>query len=140
MTDKILSREEIFATDDLKMELVPVPEWGGSVYVLGLMGDERDAWEGSLVVKTKRLKGHKRGGSKVVTKGIRAKLAAITVTDAEKNLLFSPSDIEALGRKSAAALDRIFEVAQRLSGLSDDDIEDLAKNSGSTPADDSTAA
>jgi hypothetical protein len=33
-----------------------------------------------------------------------------------------------LGEKSAAALQRVFEVGQRLSGLSDDDVEELAKN------------
>jgi hypothetical protein len=33
-----------------------------------------------------------------------------------------------LGEKSAAALQRVFEVGQRLSGLSDGDVEELAGN------------
>ena len=35
--------------------------------------------------------------------------------------------IKALSEKSAAALQRVFEVAQRLSGITDDDVEELAE-------------
>jgi hypothetical protein len=48
--------------------------------------------------------------------------------------------VEALGKKSAAALNRVFEVAQRLSGITDDDVEELAKNSVGGPSDGSISA
>ena len=38
-------------------------------------------------------------------------------------------EVVELGRKSAAALNRIVEVAQKLNAVSDGDLEDLAKNS-----------
>jgi hypothetical protein len=59
---------------------------------------------------------------------VRAYLAVLTVVDEAGNNLFSFKDVEALGRKSAAALDRIFETAQRLNSLNAADIETLEKN------------
>ena len=49
-------------------------------------------------------------------------------------LLFKPGDVEKFGAKNAAALTRVFVVAQRLAGLSGEDVEELAKNSSSGPA------
>ena len=40
----------------------------------------------------------------------------------------SDADMEALGEKSAAALQRVFDVARRLSGMSESDVEELTKN------------
>ena len=42
--------------------------------------------------------------------------------------LFYPSDVERLGETSAAALERVFSVGRRLAGMSDQDVEELAKN------------
>ena len=49
-----------------------------------------------------------------------------------KNLERVRTQIDALGAKSAAPLDRCFEVAQRLSGISEADVEELTKNSEAT--------
>ena len=43
--------------------------------------------------------------------------------------MFSEKDITALGKKSAAALDRIYEASQKLNRLTDGDVDELAKNS-----------
>ena len=48
--------------------------------------------------------------------------------DEEGNQLFSEKDISALGKKSAHALDKIFEVGQRLSGITKEDVDDMSKN------------
>jgi flavoprotein len=53
--------------------------------------------------------------------------------------LFSDSDVAALGSKSSRSVQRVFNVAQKLSGLSDEDIDELAKNSESDPDDSSTS-
>jgi hypothetical protein len=127
---KILTRDAILQAQDLPRELVEVPPWGGSVYVRALTGAERDAFETSIV--------EQRGKStKMNLKNIRAKLVALTVVDEEGNRIFSDSDASALGKKSAAALDRVFEVAQRLSGLRPEDVEELSKNFGSDQSEDS---
>ena len=118
---KSLTRETILNCDDLKKEVVPVPEWGGTVTVTTMTGFQRDAFEQSII-ETK--------GKSVTTnmENIRSKLCAHTIVDEDGKRLFSDADIRDLGGKSAAALDRIFAVAQRLNGLRDEDVEGLAKN------------
>jgi len=127
---KILTRDAILQAEDLPRELVEVPEWGGCVYVRTLTGTERDAFEASVV--------EQRGKStKMNLRNIRAKLVALTVVDEEGNRIFSDADVGQLGKKSAVVLDRLFEVAQRLSGLKDEDVEELAKNSEDDLSEDS---
>ena len=45
--------------------------------------------------------------------------------------MFTDRDVERLGKKSALALDRIYEVAQRLNGIGKKEIDELTKNSES---------
>lgn len=118
----LLTRDQILQADDRKYELVPVPEWGGTVKVRSLNGSERDGLEAGM------LEG--RGKNRQVNlQNLRAKLVSLSVVDLEGNLVFSQADIVALGTKNAAALDRVFEVAQRLSGLREEDVDDLVGNS-----------
>ena len=125
-----LGRDAILAIDDLPKEEVYVPEWKTWICVRALTGAERDAFKTSIV--------EQRGKStKMNLKNIRAKLVALTVVDEEGNRIFSDSDASALGKKSAAALDKVFEVAQRLSGLRPEDVEELSKNFGSDQSEDS---
>jgi len=116
-----LTRDQILNMDDMKTQEVDVPEWGGAVVVKMMTGKERDAFEASL----------SDGGKnpKVKYDNIRAKLVAMTVIDTDsKKLMFSIGDVEMLGGKSAAALDRVFTVAQKLCGLSKEDVDELVKN------------
>jgi hypothetical protein len=64
---------------------------------------------------------------------MRAKLAARVIVDSELEPVFTQQDVAALGELSAAALDRVFEVASRLSGLNQDAVEEKAKNSSTAP-------
>lgn len=115
-------RDEIKTTEDHKRERVEVPEWGKTLFVRSLSGEERDAFEeGSLVQKGKK--------REVALRNIRARLVVMATVDGEGNSVFAPGDELWLGKKSAAALDRLFSVAQKLAGISDDDIEELVKNS-----------
>ena len=125
-----LKRDDILAVKDIQIELVPVPEWGGEVYIKGMSGLERDAFEASIIEQ----KGNKQ---KVNMANVRAKLAAQTLCDEEGNRLFNDADIKELGKKSASALQRVFEVAQRLSGIGDADVEELAGELQENPTEDS---
>ena len=117
----LLTRDAILQAQDLPTERVVVPEWNGEVLVRALTGAERDAFEQSIV--------EQRGKStRMNLQNLRAKLVALTVVDEEGKRLFSDEDAKLLGQKSAAALNRIFEVAQRLSGLRPEDVEELTGN------------
>jgi hypothetical protein len=113
-----LSKEQILSADDKKTVVVKVPEWGGEVIVSTMSSQARDAFESSVVGKN--------GGTNL--QNIRAKLAAASLVDEEGELLFDEKDVLKLGRKSAAALQRIFEVSQELNLISQDDVDSLAKN------------
>lgn len=119
----ILNREQILNAKDIETEVVSVKEWGGEVLVKGLSGKERDEFERSIV---------ETRGKKVLLKmvNVRARLASLSIVDESGDRVFTESDVEKLGEKSASALERVFSVAQRLSGLSNEDVEDLEKNSG----------
>lgn len=116
-----LTREAILQADDLVRELVAVPEWGGEVFVRTLTGKERDQLEASVV----EMKGKKAEANLV---NLRAKMCALCMVDDEGKRIFGEADMEALGGKSAAALDRVFTVAQKLNGMSTEDVEELTKN------------
>jgi hypothetical protein len=127
-----LTRDAILAAADMEAEEVHVPQWGGTVRVRALTGEERDAFEeGQLQGKGKN--------RTVRLANIRAKLVSLCVVDADGKRLFSDADVAALGRKSAAALSAVFDVAARLSGLTEQDVEELAGNFSSTPGDDSSS-
>lgn len=114
----ILKRDQILAADDLRREVVPVPEWGGDVIVSAMTGSARDAWEASIVTKD----------GKANLADIRAKLAAACIVDESGALLFTPADIPALSAKSSAALDRVVKMSQTLNRIGDKELEDLKGN------------
>jgi len=114
----ILTKNDILKADDTQTVTVSVPEWGGDVIISSMTGFARDQFEASLVGKN--------GGQNI--SNIRAKLAAATIVDEKGNLMFSEKDLAKLGSKSAAALDRVFEAAQKLNRITEQDVEDLAGN------------
>lgn len=123
---EFITTDEILALEDLQFEDVVVPEWKGKkIRVRGLSGIERDAFEESiLLVKGTGAKQTRE----LVMKGVRAKLLVRCLTNEGGTRLFSDSQVDALGAKSGLVLDRLFAIAQRLSGLSKSDVEELAGN------------
>lgn len=130
----LLSREQIIEADDRKTEDVAVPEWGGTVRVRALSGAERDAYEAGIV----QLRGD--GSKSVNLKNLRGRLVSLSCVDEAGNRIFTDEDAIALGDKSAAALERVFDAARKLSGLTEDDVEELAEGFGDAPNDGSTSA
>lgn len=112
-----LTREQILTANDAKVEVVEVPEWGGSVCVRMMNGTERDLYERAMYDKSKIGQ---------LGENARAHLLSLTICDDQGVLLFAPKDIDALGRKSSIALERCVKVAQRLNKL--ESVEDAAKN------------
>ena len=116
-----LDRQAILGMDDLPRVRVEVPEWGGALYVRSLTGAERDAFEATWFAGEGR-------GRTVNMANLRARLVVLCAVDEDGIRLFADDDAEALGAKSAQALDRLFDAAQKLNGFSEADVEELAKN------------
>jgi len=130
---ELLSREAIFAAADMTYEDVEVPEWGGTVRVKSMTLGERDALEQSLI--------QGRGNNREMNfRLFRARLIIATTIDRHGRPLFTDADVEALRQKSSKPIERIVNVALRLSGLSEQDVEGLVKNSKSGQGEDSTSA
>ena len=134
-----LGRDAILKASALRTEEVRVPEWAdpasGSdvVLVRELRGRERDEWEASMAVQ--------RGGQMVPdVANARAKLAAWTIVGEDGEPLFTQRDVAALGELSAAALDRVWDVAARLSGINKGALDEMGKASETAPSGDSASA
>lgn len=126
-----LSREDILNAVDIECEDVAVPEWGGTVRVVGLTGVQRDKFEASVIGPS--------GGKKLQLSNLRARLVSLAIVDDEGQPVFGTADVAALGNKSAVALERVFSVAQRLSGITESDLAELATDLGNAPTDNSTS-
>ena len=129
----LLSKEQITAADDRKWEDVPVPEWGGTVRLVGMSGTERNAYQSSLVVLGPNGKPQRMNMADQL-----AKLVGKCLVDENFERLFSDKEIKALGAKNGAVLERLGQIAQRLSGLRKEDVEAAEGKSEPTPSDAST--
>jgi hypothetical protein len=114
----------------IQTERLFVPEMGGEVIVRSLTGSERDKFEASLM---------EQRGSRVTYKpvNVRASLAVRCLVDESGARMFTDDDAEALGELSAAVLGPIYDLAQRLSGMSRKDVDELKKISEAAAGGDS---
>lgn len=127
---QFLSPKEIRDKNDLVIEPLYIPEWGGWVRIRRICAVERDRFEARLAILRKEGK---------AGENIRAELAALALCDEHGKRLFSNADVVDLGNKGAAALDRIWDKAAALAKMNDDDVEDAKKNSSSAPSGASTS-
>ncbi len=114
----MLTKDQILNVDDRKYEKVEVPEWGGFVFVSVMSGWERDKYEMDMFNRSKD------GESP----NIRGSLCALCIVDTEGSRLFSHGEMGELANKSGRALDRVFDVAQKLNGMGDEKLKELEKN------------
>lgn len=122
-----LDRAAILAASDIQTEEVHVPEWGTWIRVKGLTARERDDWEDSCLTG-------KGKNQQVNMRNARARMVVRAAVDEQGNRLFQNHDTDSLGEKSGAAVDRIYDVAARLAGVSDRDMDDLTGNSETGPS------
>ena len=128
----LLDRKSILEAADVGWREVDVPEWGGSVRVRAMTGAERDAFEASVIEVDEQ------GLRQFDQRDVRAKLAALTIVDESGQRLFSEQDVRLLSAKSAKALDRVYDAATKLSGMTKKDREALEGNSEGRRDDSST--
>lgn len=128
----LLGRDAIIKAEDLTFEDVEVTEWGGTVRVRMMKGSERDAFEQDLFDQ-------KTDNPVKNLTNLRAKLVARCACNEKNERIFSDRDIPLLGEKSAAALDKVFAIAQKLNRIGQKDVEELTKNFGGEENVDSTS-
>lgn len=143
-TVMLLTKEQILqARSQRKTEIVDAPAWGGQVIIIGLSGKERDAFESDMV----SMGGN--GKQQMNLRNVRAKLVGRSIVDpadfdmildndgsgriVEAKLkpdhmprrMFTDIEVNDLGDVDAFTLQQIFERAQKLSGITKDDVSEL---------------
>ncbi len=95
----LLSKEQITAADDRQWEDVDVPEWGGTVRLLGMSGTERNAYQSSLVVI-----GPNGSVQRMNMADQLAKLVGKCLVGEDFQRLFTDKEIKALGAKAGTSV------------------------------------
>lgn len=110
-------RDHLLAADALPFEDVEVR--GAFVRVKGLSTRGRDQFEAMITGED--------GTVELVN--IRAKLIACTSHDPKTDgLVFTDEDVEALGETAAQDMEPLFSAAMRLSGFTEEDLDELKGN------------
>jgi len=137
----LATKAGIIAVDDLQHEYVAVPEWNMRVLVWGLTATEREAWELSTmkVVDQEDVDNVRKKTYEAEMEDFRLKLLVRCIRDEAGERIFGDDEIAALGAKNAAVIERLHDVARRLSGITDKDVDELAKNLEGAPSDGSAS-
>lgn len=98
-------RSLILEADDLAVEAVEVPEWGCTVHVRQMSGDEAVRYYQAI------------RGDVIDPAAARNALLAICLCDEGGARIFADGDAAHLGRKSAAVIGRLHDVAVRVNRL-----------------------
>lgn len=117
-----LTKDQIFSAPDANLLKLHVPEWKGDVYVRVMTVGERDAYENEW--QRKRETG---------VDDFRTKFLVRCLVNESGERLFDNGDVQRLSQKSAKVMNRIWLAAMEHNNLSDESIEELAKNSEPGP-------
>lgn len=129
----------------LPEETVHVAEWKRDVVLRGFSSRERDEFEVGNVKRAtdaQGANGARRVGGLVEPDltNFRARLVARHIVENGVRTFASTRGEEALGDQPATVLEKLFVISRRLSGFSDQDIEQLTKNSEPTGEKDPSTA
>ncbi len=112
-------RKSILESEDIPEKIVDVPEWGTKVLIKGMNGKARANF----------LRRSTTQSGEVSFENFYPELVIATAHDPEtREPIFEPADRDGLNTKSGLALNRVAEVAQRLSGLGADDLEEAKED------------
>lgn len=112
----MLTKEQILSKRELDHQDVEC--FGGTVRVRAMTAAAKDRFEQLYAT---------RESEKGIISNLRAFFLVHCIVDEKGELMFGLDDIDALGEQSAAEIDKLFGVAQKLSGLTAEDEETLKK-------------
>lgn len=116
-------RETILAANDLRSEKVSVPEWGCEVLI-----SELNAYDRDLITSEIMAVREKDGAPGIYKAHIITRLLAMAIRDEDGNQVFTQEDVEALAKKSGVVIDRLGEIAFRLTAFENQGVEAARKN------------
>ncbi len=123
---RFFSRDTVQQADDIKREWVDVPEWQGGCWVRGLTAVERSRLERTGMTEDGKV-------NPLAFDHFRIRLVILAAVDDDNKPLFKNTDLPMLEKKSIQAVERIADVASRLSAITAADVESLTGKSATTP-------
>lgn len=129
-------RDQIMAAEDFKSEVVLVPEWGNAeTGDLKLVMRELSVNDRGLLLIADSERVEVSGGWDFLPKvdpQAPARIVVLSAYDEAGERVFTDDDVEPLAAKAASVVDRLANVARRLSGMGAVDDEGKAPESGSS--------
>lgn len=124
----LLNREALLKKDQ-SLEIARVDfDNDDHTFVREMSSHEKDWFEQSIIKVS-----HSRNGGieyEQALEDYRAKLAVCTVCDEEGNLIFKKNDVQILSKNlPASKMEKIINMARDINAISDEDQENLVKNS-----------
>lgn len=120
---KALTKKAILDSEDLPLREVDVPEWGGVVYLRGMTGEERAAYEDETVKLD-----HRGQMREFDVRRFRISMVARCLVDEKGDRIFTDKEMAALNKKSGVIIDRLYDIAADLSGVSEEDLTAATEN------------
>ena len=124
-----LNRSAILGIVDTKTEEVDVTQWWGCyVMVRSLNASEYGYYQKSVLVQNGK-------NTNLNYKDAQVKLVILAAINPDGTQMFTLADAPALNGKNAAPINKIFNAATRLSGITEDDIKELTEGLEQDPLD-----
>jgi len=118
----MLTKEEILKVSDLQTREINIPEWGGSIVMKTMTGEERDTWENRIPIRS--------SDKKVDIKEMKVRLLILCIRDPkDMTFMFTEKDVVSLNSKNSSVIDRLWQVASEMNGIGGKELEEIRKNS-----------
>jgi hypothetical protein len=123
----LLTREAFLSKTQLRIEKVNLPRSEDYVFVRGLTGAERDEFENANLI---RERDKKRGtlSFDVRMENVRSTLVVKGLCTEQGLRLLSDEDVDEVSKLPADVVSHLYSVIAALSGITDEDVQDLIKN------------
>lgn len=129
-----MNREEFLAFNDTVIEEVFIKEMNTELFVKNLTGAERAQWEmDPIAVNNDAKKGNTLQFTKSRIVSAKERLVELATCNKDGSRFFKDGDASAIGRRNARVISALYDVGARLSGITKEDLDELAKNSGDGP-------
>jgi len=117
---KFLDKKAILQSQDIQIREVFIPEWGGIVRIKTLNAIERGKI-GRILYENK--------DNPIFSENFRSIFVSFALCDERGNRIFSDSnsDIEALNKKSSAAIFKIYEIIKNMTNVGQEGVEGSGK-------------
>lgn len=112
-------RDKILNTNDIRTEIIDIPEWGVQVEIKSLTGKQRSLVLSEAIGEKGKMDFEKMYPTLVI---------ASTFDPITHEPVFQATDIAILNEKNGGALEKIAQKAMELSGLKEDSVGKAEKN------------